>query len=59
LKEEVERLETRERTLQSLYAELEKEKRESEARVAVLEERVMEEAEMLNEAALAEMEAAA
>jgi len=53
LKEEVDRLETRERTLQSLYAELEKEKREAEGRVAALEERVMEEAEMLNEAALA------
>jgi len=58
LKEEVDRLEGRERTLQSLYAELEKEKREAEGRVAALEERVMEEAEMLNEAALAEMEAA-
>lgn len=58
LKEEVDRLEGRERALQSLYAELEKEKREAEDRVAALEERVMEEAEMLNEAALAEMEAA-
>jgi pre-mRNA-splicing factor CDC5/CEF1 len=58
LKEEVDRLEARERALQSLYAELEKEKREGEDRVAALEERVMEEAEMLNEAALAEMEAA-
>ena len=58
LKEEVDRLEGRERALQSLYAELEKEKREGEDRVAALEERVMEEAEMLNEAALAEMAAA-
>lgn len=58
LKEEVDRLEVRERALQGLYAELEKEKREAEDRVASLEERVMEEAEMLNEAALAEMEAA-
>ncbi|KAI9510380.1 pre-mRNA splicing factor component-domain-containing protein [Russula earlei] len=58
LKEEVDRLEARERALQSLYAELEKEKEEAEGRVAALEERVMEEAEMLNEAALAEMEAA-
>jgi pre-mRNA-splicing factor CDC5/CEF1 len=57
LKEEVDKLEGRERSLQSLYAELEKEKREVEGRVAALEERVMEEAEMLNEAALAEMEA--
>ena len=58
LKEEVDRLEGRERSLQGLYAELEKEKREAEGRVAALEERVMEEAEMLNEAALAEMEEA-
>jgi pre-mRNA-splicing factor CDC5/CEF1 len=57
LKEEVDKLEARERTLQSLYGELEKEKREAEGRVSALEERVMEEAEMLNEAALAEMEA--
>jgi pre-mRNA-splicing factor CDC5/CEF1 len=55
LKEEVDRLEARERALQSLYAELEKEKREADDRIAALEERVMEEAEMLNEAALAEM----
>ncbi|KAI9456229.1 pre-mRNA splicing factor component-domain-containing protein [Lactarius psammicola] len=53
LKEEVDRLEARERALQSLYAELEKEKSEAEGRVAALEERVMEEAEKLNEAALA------
>ncbi|KAI0003313.1 Cc.Cdc5 protein [Russula compacta] len=59
LKEEVDRLEAKERTLQSLYAELEKEKREAEDRVASLEEQVMEEAERLNEAALAEIEAAA
>ena len=53
LREEVEKLEARERALQNLYAELEKEKREAEDRVAALEERVMEEAEKLNEAALA------
>ncbi len=53
LREEVDRLEARERVLQSLYAELEKEKSEAEGRVAALEERVMEEAEKLNEAALA------
>jgi pre-mRNA-splicing factor CDC5/CEF1 len=53
LREEVEKLEGRERALQNLYAELEKEKREAEERVALLEERVMEEAEKLNEAALA------
>ncbi|KAH9174252.1 pre-mRNA splicing factor component-domain-containing protein [Lactarius sanguifluus] len=51
-REEVDKLEARERALQSLYAELEKEKSEAESRVAALEERVMEEAEKLNEAAL-------
>ena len=59
LKEEVEKLERRERTLQERYAELEIERRESQARVAALEEKVMAEAEALNEAALAEMEEAA
>ncbi|KAI0948484.1 hypothetical protein AcV7_009215 [Taiwanofungus camphoratus] len=57
LKEEVEKLERREKVLQERYAELEAERRESQARVAVLEEKVMAEAEALNEAALAEMEA--
>ena len=56
LKEEVEKLESRERSLQSLYAELAKEKSDAEERVAALEERAMMEAEALNEAALAEME---
>jgi pre-mRNA-splicing factor CDC5/CEF1 len=56
LKEEVEKLERREKTLQERYAELDLERKESEARVAALEERVMVEAEALNEAALAEME---
>ncbi|KAI0259969.1 pre-mRNA splicing factor component-domain-containing protein [Gloeopeniophorella convolvens] len=59
LREEVERLEGRERALQGLYAELVREKREAEGRVAGLEERLMDEAERLNEAALAEMEAQA
>ncbi|KAI0253901.1 pre-mRNA splicing factor component-domain-containing protein [Lactifluus subvellereus] len=58
LKEEVEKLEARERALQGLYAELEKERGEAEGRVSEMEERVMEDAERLNEAALAEMEAA-
>jgi pre-mRNA-splicing factor CDC5/CEF1 len=58
LKEEVDRLEARERALQGLYAELEREKAEAEGRVSEMEERVMEEAERLNEVALAEMEAA-
>jgi pre-mRNA-splicing factor CDC5/CEF1 len=56
LKEEVERLERREKGLQERYAELESERRESEGRVTVLEEKVMLEAEALNEAALAEMQ---
>jgi pre-mRNA-splicing factor CDC5/CEF1 len=56
LKEEVEKLERREKTLQERYAELDSERKESEARVAALEERVMVEAEALNEAALAEIE---
>ena len=49
-------LEQRERRLQERYAELARDKEESEARVVALEEKVMEEAEALNEAALAEME---
>jgi len=49
LREEVDRLEARERALQNLYAEMEKS--EAEGRVAALEERVMEE-EKLNKAAL-------
>ena len=38
------------------YAELDAERREAEARVAALEEKIMLEAEALNEAALAAME---
>ncbi|OCH95210.1 hypothetical protein OBBRIDRAFT_788394 [Obba rivulosa] len=56
LKEEVEKLERRERLLQERYAELDSERREAAERVAALEERVMAEAEAMNEAALAEME---
>lgn len=56
LKEEVEILERRERLLQQRYGELESEKREAEARIAALEEKVMAEAEALNEAELAGME---
>jgi pre-mRNA-splicing factor CDC5/CEF1 len=55
LKEEVEKLETREKHLQERYAELEFERRESQSRVSALEEKVMAEAEALNEASLAEM----
>ena len=58
LKEEVEKLETRERNLQGRYAELDGERRDLESRVAELEDKLMSEAEALNEAALAEMEAA-
>lgn len=57
LKREVDVLEQRERRLQEHYGELARDKEESEARVAALEERAMEEAEALNEAALADMEA--
>jgi pre-mRNA-splicing factor CDC5/CEF1 len=56
LKEEVEVLERRERLLQERYAELDSERREAQSRIAVLEERVMAEAEALNEAHLAEAE---
>ncbi|KAF7984082.1 hypothetical protein HWV62_17648 [Athelia sp. TMB] len=56
LKEEVASLERRERMLQERYAELDSERKDSETRVAALEERVMAEAEALNDAALAEME---
>ena len=59
LKEEVEKLESRERMLQSRYAELEQERRAAEGRIAALEDKLMAEAEALNEAALAEMEEAA
>lgn len=57
LKEEVEVLERRERLLQQRYGELESEKREAETRIAALEEQVMAEAEALNEAQLATLEA--
>ena len=56
LKEEVEKLEERERRLQERYAELEGERRDSVSRVNALEERVMAEAEALNEEALAAMD---
>ena len=57
LKEEVEFLAKRENGLQERYKELEREKRDAEARIAALEDRVMAEAEAQNEAALAAMEA--
>ena len=54
LKEEVERLEQRERMLQGRYAELDAERREAQERLDAMEERIMAEAEALNEASLAE-----
>lgn len=56
LKEEVGKLEKRERLLQERYAELDAERRESQSRIAALEEKVMADAEAYNEAQLAEME---
>ncbi|KAG6861896.1 hypothetical protein C0995_010602 [Termitomyces sp. Mi166 len=56
LKVEVEKLTKREKLLQERYAELDMERREALSRIAVLEEKVMEEAEALNDAQLAEME---
>ncbi|KAG5643904.1 hypothetical protein DXG03_009475 [Asterophora parasitica] len=56
LKEEVEKLARRERYLQERYAELDSERREAQSRIAVLEEKVMAEAEAYNEAQLAEMD---
>jgi len=54
LKEEVDVLSRRERLLQERYAELDRERGDAESRVVALEEKIMEEAEALNEAALAE-----
>lgn len=56
LKEEVEKLQRRERLLQERYGELAGERREVQGRVAVLEDKLMEEAEAMNDAALAEIE---
>ncbi|KAF7295230.1 Cell division control protein Cdc5 [Mycena indigotica] len=56
LKEEVDKLEQRERRLQERYGELEAERRDAEERVRVAEERMMDDAEALNEAQLATME---
>lgn len=56
LKEEVEDLERRERALQTRYLELTEERSQIQHRVAVAEERLMTEAEAMNEAALAEGE---
>jgi pre-mRNA-splicing factor CDC5/CEF1 len=56
LREEVDHLEHRERLLQGRYAGLEAEKRESEGRITMLEERLLLEAESLNEVALSALE---
>lgn len=56
LREEVERLARREKVLQDRYAELASERRDAEERIVMQEERIMMEAEVLNDAALAEME---
>ncbi|KAJ6547279.1 pre-mRNA splicing factor component-domain-containing protein [Mycena capillaripes] len=56
LKEEVEKLERRERHLQERYSELEGERRDAQERVQALEEKMMDDAEALNEAQLAAME---
>jgi len=56
LEEEVERLQTRERMLQMRYAELEADRKDISARLREKEERLMDEAEAANEAALAAME---
>ncbi|EGO01173.1 hypothetical protein SERLA73DRAFT_72143 [Serpula lacrymans var. lacrymans S7.3] len=58
LKEEVAKLEQKENGLQDRHAELLRERREVQERVALMEEKMMEEAEAINEAALAEMEEA-
>lgn len=52
LKEEVEKLERRERTLQARYQELQELREETQLRVAAAEERLMAEAEAMNEEAL-------
>ena len=57
LREEVDKLEHREKMLQMRYSELVSEKQESEARVASLEDKLMADAEAYNEEQLAAMEA--
>ena len=59
LHREVDTLERRERYLQERYRELSRDKEDSEARIAELEERIMAEAEALNDEVLAQMDASA
>ena len=56
LREEVQKLEHKEKMLQIRYGELVSEKEEAERRIADLEDKVMAEAEAINEAQLAAME---
>jgi pre-mRNA-splicing factor CDC5/CEF1 len=56
LREELDKLERREKRLQERYSDLDAERKESQARLASLDERVMADAEALNEAHLAEMD---
>lgn len=56
LQEEVDRLEKREKLLQSRYRELDEDRREIGARLAAKEEMLMAEAEAVNEAALAALD---
>jgi pre-mRNA-splicing factor CDC5/CEF1 len=56
LREEVASLERKESNLQERYAELDGERRDALSRVAAMEDRIMAEAEALNEAVLAESE---
>jgi pre-mRNA-splicing factor CDC5/CEF1 len=59
LREEVDKLARREKMLQDRYAELVSERRDADERIAAQEERIILEAEALNNAALAEMEGSA
>ena len=56
LKEEVESLERRERALQARYQELTEGRSQIQQRIAIVEERLMAEAEAMNEAVLVEAE---
>lgn len=56
LYQEVDKLERRESLLQMRYAELQSEKKDSETRVTILEEKLMADAEVYNELRLAAME---
>ncbi|KZO95816.1 hypothetical protein CALVIDRAFT_555553 [Calocera viscosa TUFC12733] len=59
LKEEVDKLERREKNLQGRYQELDEARRESLARIAALEEKMLADAEAANDAAMAELDGVA